>query len=68
LVPHLELVGFINTDLFDGSSLAQLEIDYYLPSAWTVGGLVVANLAVRHSDFGSLPQAASLLLKIVRYF
>ncbi|HLI51816.1 MAG TPA: hypothetical protein VKU87_08465 [Thermomicrobiaceae bacterium] len=67
-VPNLELVGFINTDLYDGSSLVQLEADYYLSNAWTVGGLVIADLGRKHSDFGSLPQAGSALLKLARYF
>jgi len=67
-VPKLELIGFIDTDLYDGSSLAQVEADYYLSNSWTVGGLVVADIGRKHSDFGSLPQAASVLLKLVRYF
>ncbi len=61
-------MGFINTDLYDGSSLVQLEADYYLSNAWTVGGLVIADLGRKHSDFGSLPQAGSALLKLARYF
>jgi hypothetical protein len=67
-VPDLELTGFVNADLYDGSSLVQVTADYYLSSAWTVGGLVVANVGREHSDFGSLPQAASPLLKLARYF
>jgi hypothetical protein len=67
-VPNLELVGFINTDLYDGSSLAQIEANYYLSNAWTAGGLVIANLGGKHSDFGSLPQAGSALFKLTRYF
>jgi hypothetical protein len=68
LVPRLELTGFINADLHDGSGLFQLTADYYLSDRWTLGGLVTANLGARHSDFGSLPQANSLRLKVVRYF
>jgi hypothetical protein len=67
-VPNLELVGFINTDLYDGSSLVQLEADYYLSSAWTVGGLVIADVGRKHADFGSVSQAASVLLRLARYF
>jgi hypothetical protein len=67
-VPRLELIGFINADLYDGSSLAQLEADYYLSDSWTVGGLVIADIGGKHSDFGSLPQAASVLFKLARYF
>jgi len=66
-VPDLELIGFVNMDLYDGSSLVQAEADYYLSSAWTVEAQVEANLGSRRSDFGSLPQAASILLKVARY-
>jgi hypothetical protein len=66
-VPKLEFVGFINTDLHDGSSLLQLGADYYLSDNWTVGALVVAFLGSRRSDFGSLPQTGSALVKVTRY-
>jgi hypothetical protein len=67
-VPRLELTGFINTDLYDGSSLIQMTADYHLSNAWTVGGLVIADLGRVHSEFGSLPQAASMLFRLARYF
>lgn len=67
-IPRLELTGFINMDLYDGSSLVQVTADYYLSNAWTVGGLVIADLGGRRSDFGSLPQSTSVLLKLARYF
>ncbi|HEV2678700.1 MAG TPA: hypothetical protein VGV37_29500 [Aliidongia sp.] len=67
-VPNLEITGFINADLYDGSSLAQVTADYYLSNAWTVGGLVIADLGRAHSDFGSLPQTASVLFRLARYF
>jgi hypothetical protein len=67
-VPNLELTGFINMDLYDGSSLVQVTADYYLSNAWTVGGLVIADLGGKHSDFGSLPESTSVLLKLARYF
>jgi len=67
-VPKLELVGFINTDPQDRSSLLQLGADYYLSDHWTIGGLVQAGWGGRHSNFGSLPQAGSVLIKVARYF
>ena len=67
-VPNLELTGFVNMDLYDGSSLVQVTADYYLSNAWTVGGLVIADLGGRHSDFGSLPESTSVLVKLARYF
>jgi hypothetical protein len=68
LVPKLELSGFINTDVLDGSERVQLTADYYLSDRWTIGAVVLAELGGRHSDFGSLPQAGSILFKVARYF
>ena len=67
LVPNLELTAFVNEDLYDGSGLFQLTADYYLSDHWTVGGLVSTNFGKARSDFGSLPQAASFLIKVARY-
>ena len=67
-VPKLELTGFINVDAYDGSSLVQLAADYYVSNAWTVGAQATGNLGAIRSEYGSLPQSASLLLKLVRYF
>jgi hypothetical protein len=67
-VPKLEVSGFIDTDLTDGSTRLQLGADYYLSDRWTIGGLILVDSGKRHSDFGSLPQAGSVLLKVVRYF
>jgi hypothetical protein len=67
-VPKLELAGFINTDLYDGSGLAQLTADYYLSDHWTVGGLISADFGSARSDFGSLASAASFMVKVARYF
>ena len=67
-VPNLELSGFAQTDLIDGSTRLQLGADYFLSDNWTIGGLVLVDSGGRHSDFGSLPQAGSVLLKVVRYF
>jgi hypothetical protein len=67
-VPRLELVGFIDTDLHDGSSLVQVSADYYLSDRWTLGALALGSLGGRRSNVGSLPQAASLLVSVKRYF
>jgi hypothetical protein len=67
-IPHLEITGFINADLYDGSGLAQIATDYYLSNVWTIGIQASANLGAKRSDFGSLPQASSVILKVTRYF
>ncbi len=68
LVPNLEITGFINTDLYDGSSLIQASADYYISRTWTIGAQVNANVGSRRSDFGSLPQSLGALFKLARYF
>ena len=66
-VPDLELTALANVDLQDGSGLVQATADYYLSRAWTVGGLASFTFGTRRSEFGSLPQAGSILLRVVRY-
>jgi hypothetical protein len=51
----------------DGSTLMQVTADYYLSRAWTVGGLASFTLGGRRSEFGSLPQTGSVLVRLVRY-
>jgi hypothetical protein len=67
-IPKLELTGFVDMDLLDGSERIQLSADYYVSDHWTVGGVLLVDSGARHSDYGSLPQAGSVLLKIARYF
>ena len=67
-MPKLELTALANIDLYDGSSFAQATADYYLSDNWTIGGLVSANLGIKRSNYGSLPQAASALVRLARYF
>lgn len=65
---NLELSGFVNVDLGDGSGQAQGEADYYLSNAWTLGLLAAGDFGPVRSDFGSLPTAYSVLLSVRRYF
>jgi hypothetical protein len=67
-VRDLALTGFVDTDLHDGSGLAQFTADYYLSPTWTVGGLADIYFGKPRTDFGSLPQNAKFLLKVSRYF
>lgn len=67
-VRDLMLTGFIDTDLRDGSGLAQFTADYYLSPSWTIGGLIDVYYGRPRSDFGSLPGRTNLLLKLSRYF
>jgi hypothetical protein len=68
LMPRLELTGFINADLYDGSSLAEANAAYYLSDRWTVGAQLSADLGGRRTDFGSLPQSLTAMAQITRYF
>jgi len=67
-IPNLEITGFINTDVYDGSSLIQTSAEYYVSRSWTIGAQVNANAGSMHTDFGSLPQSVSVLVKLARYF
>lgn len=67
-VRHLEFTGFVNMDAYDRSSLAQLTVDYFASSKWTLGAQVSVNAGGARSDFGSLPQRGSMLFTLARYF
>jgi hypothetical protein len=67
-IRHLELTGFVNMDLYDGSSRTQIAADYFASSKWTVGVQVSLNVGGARSEFGSLPQRGSMLVKVARYF
>jgi hypothetical protein len=66
-VHDLALSAFVNADTRDGSGIAHVTADYYLSRDWTAGALIDANFGTRHSDFGSLPQSTSVLVKISHY-
>jgi len=66
-VRKLEISGFADVDLRDGSAALQLGVDYDIDDHWTVGGLVRGYLGSRRTDFGSLPQSGSALLTVIRY-
>ena len=66
-VRDLELTGFVNADMRDGSGLAKATADYYLSRSWTLGVLASGTFGARRSDFGSLPGEATLLFKVSRY-
>jgi hypothetical protein len=68
LVPKLELTGFALADARDGSTLLQLSADYARSDYWSFGVLATATAGGKRSNFGSLPQASSILLKATRYF
>ena len=68
LIINLELSAFTSVDLQDGSSVSQITADYYLSNNWTIGAIAEANLGGRRSDWGSVPQAASVIARLARYF
>ena len=67
-VRDLSITAFTDTDLRDGSLAGQVAADYFLSSAWTVGAVVDFNGGRARSNFGSLPQDVSILVRVSRYF
>lgn len=68
VVPKLDLTAFTSFSLIDGSGVAQLRADYPLSDQWSVSGYLSTNYGGRHSEFGSLPEAAAGIVQLVRYF
>jgi hypothetical protein len=67
-VPDLALTAFVESDLRDGSGIAQVAADYDLSRRWSAGVLADATFGARRSDFGSLPGSLSVLARVSRYF
>ena len=65
-VTDLELTALATINVQDGSALVQGTADYYLSRAWTVGGQVSFTFGGRRSEFGSLPQAGGILVRLVQ--
>jgi hypothetical protein len=67
-VLNLELSAFANVDLYDGSTLAQVTASYAISDHWSCAIIGAVNAGGRRTDFGSLPQVASALLTVRRYY
>jgi hypothetical protein len=67
LMPKLEVTSFALADAQDGSTLLQLSADYARSDYWSFGVLATATTGGRRSNFGSLPQASSILFKATWY-
>lgn len=67
-VTDLQLSALAIVDLEDRSVLAQATADYYLSRNWTIGALASFTFGGQRTEFGSLPQAGSALLHLIRYF
>ncbi len=63
---ELSAIAFVNA--YDGSTLTQVAASYYLSDAWTVSALAGGSLGGSRTERGSLPDQASAILQVVRYF
>lgn len=68
LISHLELSAFAFVNLYDGSTLAQIAATYDISDHWSFGAYVAADLGSPRSERGSLAQAGSAIVQVVRYF
>ena len=67
-VSNLELSAFALVNLYDGSTLAQLSASYFLSDLWTAEALAGATVGNARTEYGSQPQAGSLIFRLARYF
>jgi hypothetical protein len=63
----VDLSAFAFVNLYDGSSLSQLSLSYYLSDSWTLAGFVSANLGARRSERGSYPESVIAILALRLY-
>ena len=67
-VTNLEITAFTFVNIYNGSTLSQLSANYYLSSAWTIGAYATATLGGGRTQYGSQPQARSIIAQAIRYF
>jgi hypothetical protein len=67
-VKDLEMTALATVNLQDASGFVQATAEYHLSRAWTIAGLMSGTYGGRRSEYGSLPVAASALLRASRYF
>jgi hypothetical protein len=67
-VRNLELSAFALVNADDGSTLTQLSAIYHLTDRWNVGAYLSGNFGAPRSEHGSVPQAESAILQLIRYF
>jgi hypothetical protein len=67
-VKDLEMTALATVNLQDASGFVQATAEYHLSRAWTIAGLMSGTYGGRRSEYGSLPVAASALLRASSYF
>ena len=67
-IRDLNLTALATVNLQDASGFLQATAEYHLSRAWTIAALVSGTYGGRRSEYGSLPQEASVLLRANRYF
>ncbi|MBU6443185.1 MAG: hypothetical protein KGR48_04680 [Alphaproteobacteria bacterium] len=67
-VNDLELSGIAFVNAEDGSSMVQLAADYNLDNNWTVSAYAGSDFGGAQSEWGSLPEAGSIVFQVDRYF
>jgi hypothetical protein len=68
IIKNLELSAFEFVDAYDGSLYTQLSGAYYWSNHWTITAFATGTAGPQRSEYGSLPQARSVTLELVRYF
>lgn len=64
---HADINAYVMTDLMDGSCTGQVGASYDLSDYWSVGAYVSGSLGGRRTEWGSLRNASSAIVQIVRY-
>jgi hypothetical protein len=67
-IEHFDLNGFVMTSLADGSCLGQIAASYDISDKWSVGAYLGGTTGGARSEWGSLRNAATATVQVVRYF
>ena len=67
-IEHLDVNGFVLTNLEDGSCLGQFAVGYDISDRWSIGAYFGGSTGGARTEWGSLTSAASATFQVVRYF
>jgi hypothetical protein len=66
-IDHADIAAYVMTNLADGSGMAQLSASYDISDQWSAGIYASASSGGRRSEWGSLRNAGSVIVQLVRY-
>jgi len=66
-IENFSLSGFALGNLSDGSTMCQVGLNYDISDTWSLGAYLTGSTGGKRSEWGSMSNAASAIVSLVRY-